>query len=850
MKKRGFLSHVTNLILAAIVILVIIVIVAKFMQGLGGNEFHPGSEMTLERVKEQIDILMDSEEAFAETTLRFSIHEDYLFMAGDKSSIKGMPLIQAMLENIPNQYAAYNHAEPKCKDRSCVCILNQDNKPLCKSFLNEITFVGEEGKNPRSPPYLGSQIRGSPNGNVALAKFNLTTLYVAKIVIDDDRSGKQTFVYITPIMRSGTWGLTIEQIRAKMATFKEKIAAAAYEKNYELVSCSTGANGFYRSTDEECSRLYLSENHQQPFYPSPSSQIISLGKLKDFYEAEDRLSKPYCCQVINADTECTSQALQGYATCSDTLSCSSIKYTNPHNGKEFPSISIGSRGCDFTCCYAYGAKPRILEFNSAVYCEDEIKNYEETDVDCGGTKCEKCELNKRCEENTDCAENLVCEEKRDYELDGRGRRLTIPGGFVFECKGEENQSCTNIADCKFGLKCKDEKCVLKEEGDLCEAPEHCGEGLICEMRKCVDLEKREEEARYKLYEIQIQKDFNTFTAAPIYAPVILPQGEQLPSNYRALGIDYFEPTKPFSSILDGELVYQDGTICEKEGLCLNELTSCGEGCEESEYCCSFFDKCMNSESIIDTSLYYQFEAPFLDPVYVKLENTCLPKGYTPVLISRAPFFSVKEYSEITDAEFLFNEDEIRTKESLELGEGGKLYYFFKKSKDGNEYAPIYVDATKIANLHYTLEQIKYGSQALSIYYKDIKDGEFIFEPNQGACPKGYGCHDIMEYNCKSELTCEGDECCSTDSYCCEFSGECIPKTAFQSTDEFYSYAGPSEGFFSKIGERCIPPLSLKTKSSEPYFIKKDYSQILGSEFVFYQGDDSIQKATIEEQQSE
>ena len=186
MKKRGFLSHVTNLILAAIVILVIIVIVAKFMQGLGGNEFHPGSEMTLERVKEQIDILMDSEEAFAETTLRFSIHEDYLFMAGDKSSIKGMPLIQAMLENIPNQYAAYNHAEPKCKDRSCVCILNQDNKPLCKSFLNEITFVGEEGKNPRSPPYLGSQIRGSPNGNVALAKFNLTTLYVAKIVIDDE----------------------------------------------------------------------------------------------------------------------------------------------------------------------------------------------------------------------------------------------------------------------------------------------------------------------------------------------------------------------------------------------------------------------------------------------------------------------------------------------------------------------------------------------------------------------------------------------------------------------------------------------------------------------------------------
>ena len=37
-------------------------------------------------------------------------------------------------------------------------------------------------------------------------------------------------------------------------------------------------------------------------------------------------------------------------------------------------------------------------------CNDEAKNGDETDIDCGGSICTKCALNKICVEHTDCAE--------------------------------------------------------------------------------------------------------------------------------------------------------------------------------------------------------------------------------------------------------------------------------------------------------------------------------------------------------------------------------------------------------------------------------------------------------------
>ncbi|CAF1344744.1 unnamed protein product, partial [Adineta steineri] len=35
-------------------------------------------------------------------------------------------------------------------------------------------------------------------------------------------------------------------------------------------------------------------------------------------------------------------------------------------------------------------------------CKDDIKNQDETDIDCGGNKCPKCEDEKICDEDCDC----------------------------------------------------------------------------------------------------------------------------------------------------------------------------------------------------------------------------------------------------------------------------------------------------------------------------------------------------------------------------------------------------------------------------------------------------------------
>ena len=47
-------------------------------------------------------------------------------------------------------------------------------------------------------------------------------------------------------------------------------------------------------------------------------------------------------------------------------------------------------------------QPTALPVAPKQTCIDKIKNQDETDVDCGGLKCAKCEFKKTCSVNTDC----------------------------------------------------------------------------------------------------------------------------------------------------------------------------------------------------------------------------------------------------------------------------------------------------------------------------------------------------------------------------------------------------------------------------------------------------------------
>ncbi|CAF4092241.1 unnamed protein product, partial [Rotaria sordida] len=44
-------------------------------------------------------------------------------------------------------------------------------------------------------------------------------------------------------------------------------------------------------------------------------------------------------------------------------------------------------------------------------CQDKIKNQDETDIDCGGSKCQKCEDSKMCKDNCDCVGGICTSNK-------------------------------------------------------------------------------------------------------------------------------------------------------------------------------------------------------------------------------------------------------------------------------------------------------------------------------------------------------------------------------------------------------------------------------------------------------
>jgi len=42
------------------------------------------------------------------------------------------------------------------------------------------------------------------------------------------------------------------------------------------------------------------------------------------------------------------------------------------------------------------------EYHAVMKCIDGVHDEAETDVDCGGKDCKKCEIGKKCDLNTDC----------------------------------------------------------------------------------------------------------------------------------------------------------------------------------------------------------------------------------------------------------------------------------------------------------------------------------------------------------------------------------------------------------------------------------------------------------------
>lgn len=197
--------------------------------------------------------------------------------------------------------------------------------------------------------------------------------------------------------------------------------------------------------------------------------------------------------------DCTATADQ-LSTCQFAASGTACQSTKACDGMGVCVECVDDTQCTGGYCFQ----------NACAKCDDTIKNGDETDVDCGGTKCNKpCENAKSCKiagdcTSTFCADGVCCVDA----CDGACQACNIVGsegtcdlvprygedtsyGMSESCLAADGeacngggtcgkalgQTCTSPAQCA-SLKCVDPaggmaKVCLKNTGDACTTNEEC-----------------------------------------------------------------------------------------------------------------------------------------------------------------------------------------------------------------------------------------------------------------------------------------------------------------------------------------------------------------------------------------
>ncbi len=120
-----------------------------------------------------------------------------------------------------------------------------------------------------------------------------------------------------------------------------------------------------------------------------------------------------------------------------------------------------------------------------ISCFDGVKNGDETDVDCGGSCSLGCAGGNKCKKNKDCAsgkcESKVCVDDSDVELPKTCSNKKQDGNETdVDCGGGECNKCEDGKDCKKNSDCSSGKC---EEGTCAEDGEDPQPGETCSNSK-------------------------------------------------------------------------------------------------------------------------------------------------------------------------------------------------------------------------------------------------------------------------------------------------------------------------------------------------------------------------------
>src|SRR5664279_308510 len=119
------------------------------------------------------------------------------------------------------------------------------------------------------------------------------------------------------------------------------------------------------------------------------------------------------------------------------------------------------------------------------HCYDNAQNMDETDLNCGGSTCTPCLVDRTCDTTRDCAGSLSCVQRvcavpscSDGVKNGRESDVDC-GGSCATCA--HGKSCAAAIDCAAGV-CTDGLCLAATCGDAIkngdETDTDCGGGCL------------------------------------------------------------------------------------------------------------------------------------------------------------------------------------------------------------------------------------------------------------------------------------------------------------------------------------------------------------------------------------
>ena len=94
-----------------------------------------------------------------------------------------------------------------------------------------------------------------------------------------------------------------------------------------------------------------------------------------------------------------------------------------------------------------------------ISCEDGVKNGNETDTDCGGSCTKKCDENKKCQKDSDCVQNKCdASSKLCIGLNLCKNKQLDPGETDVDCGGEKCNACPVDSKCEVNDDCSSKWC--------------------------------------------------------------------------------------------------------------------------------------------------------------------------------------------------------------------------------------------------------------------------------------------------------------------------------------------------------------------------------------------------------